>query len=127
MARHQRVPVLIVRRQGVKLIPGMWIKLHRSRGWLVYIYQRLGGDGQVCVRIGDIEVMHPVAELAPVGQNLDTRAGMQLEIQAELVSLAAWLETHLHDALADRCAIAKARHMANGIIHLLVAFTLSYA
>src|ERR1051326_6987185 len=71
----------------------------------------------MCMAIGHIEVVHPVAIFAAITVYLCRWTGAQPKVQAVLGSFAAWLQTHFHDAFSNWRAITEGCGMAHGVIH----------
>lgn len=110
------VPVVAAIGPLVHLAPGR----HAERGGplrrRVELHLCACRDGQARVAPRQIEVMHPVAEEIPVGEDTRSRLQVHLELQAALRRVRRRSHAQLHHALAHGRGVGEAGQMPDGVV-----------
>jgi hypothetical protein len=78
-----------------------------------------GGDLDVVVFAGNIEVMNGVAVEIAVNRDFRARVDLQVESEAVLAHVGAGLQADLHDAFADGGLIGERGDVANEVSHVV--------
>ncbi len=111
------IPIVVLSRQGIDLIPGVGREgLWQGRG-SQHLNLGFRGDGEMSMAVGHVEVVDPVAVFASIAVDLGHWAGPQTKIEAVLVSLATWLQVHLHDAFRNGQAIPEPGGVTHDEVH----------
>src|SRR5450432_2196710 len=116
MAWFEHIPILIMSRNGIQILPGRRTERRGKLWWSRDFYQCFGCNGEMRVSVRDIEVVYPVSQSITIGHNLRFWAGGQAEVETVLKTIASGLNADLHNTFRDGRTVAEARDVMNCII-----------
>jgi hypothetical protein len=124
---QQHFPVVFACVQGVEVSPVARFGGTRNRHRLD-LYRGLGGDFDLGVRSGNVEVMRRVPGEIAILRDIGGRVHVEMEAEAALVRFAQRMHAHFHDALADRGLVAESRDVPHRIDQRFsLSFTFPYS
>ena len=118
MTRHQHVPIVFFLDKLFQVFPSFVVHELRNRRLSFKTYQSVRDNREVAMPGRQVEVVHEIAVGIRVAKNPGSRIDRQLKNKTALVAFGSGVHTNFHHALPDEMAIAIAREMANGVVHL---------